>query len=82
MSQQVQEPSLIEAAWCDDRKLLAAVEVLRASGERVVFALPTATGSDDVDSSTGVDKGVSRKMHLNSDGDWVVVNTQAEQLPK
>lgn len=80
--QQVQEPSLIEAAWCDDRKLLAAVEVLRASGERVVFALPTATGSDDVDSSTGVDKGVSRKMHLNSDGDWVVVNTQAEQLPK
>ena len=80
--QQAQEPSLIEAPWCDDRKLLAAVEVLRAGGERVVFALPTGTGSVDVDNNTGVGNGVSRKIHLNSNGDWVVVNTQAEQLPK
>ena len=72
---QAQEPSLIEAPWSDDRKMLAAVEALRAAGERVVFALP----ADAPPKSRPDDVG--RRLCLDGDGDWVVMNI-AEQLPK
>ena len=75
VDEHAQEPSLIEAPWSDDRKMLAAVEALRAAGERVVFALP----ADAPPKSRPADVG--RRLCLDGDGDWVVMNI-VEQLPK
>ena len=60
--------------------MLAAVEALRASGERVVFALPSAARSGDESDGRfeGPSNGVSRKLCLAADGDWVVVDIQME----
>ena len=73
---QTQQASIIEAPWSDDRKMLAAVEALRTAGERVVFSLPAGARAG------GQADGVQRRLSLNGYGDWVVVDTQLERLPK
>ena len=77
---QAQQASLIEAPWNADRKMLATVEALRASGERVVFALPeSATTIGATEASTD---GVDRRLCRAADGDWIVVDIHVERLPK
>jgi ATP phosphoribosyltransferase regulatory subunit len=80
VARQTPEPSLIEAPWSGDAKMLAAVAALRASGERVFFALPTNMTSTA--STEDHSKGVNRRLCCGADGDWVVVDIQVEQLPK
>jgi ATP phosphoribosyltransferase regulatory subunit len=75
VDEQAQEPSPIEAPWSDDRKMLAAVEALRAAGERVVFSLPAGAPPKSRPDDVG------RRLCLDGDGDWVVMNI-VEQLPK
>ena len=79
--QTVREPSLIEAPWSSDRQMLAAVEVLRASGERVFFALPAANAPCPA-SVEGSPNDVCRRLCRDADGVWVVIDINVERLPK
>ena len=59
---------LIEAPWSGDAQLLARVASLRASGERVVFALP----------GERMAPGCSRRL-VHRGGEWTVVSIDGEQ---
>jgi ATP phosphoribosyltransferase regulatory subunit len=62
------ETALLEAPWSTDAALLARVAALRASGERVVFALPGGGGRP----------GACRRRLEQRDGEWTVVDIDGE----